>query len=89
MRSAGGERSSGDEGIHCLALLIVGLLPTLIGLTGSVYFFAALLLGLGYLGFGTHLAIAPSVTTTRRLLLASLVYLPAVLALMAVDKIPS
>lgn len=74
---------------HCLALLIVGVLPSLIGLAGSIYFFGALLLGVVFLGCGIDMAVARSVPATRRLLLASLLYLPAMLALMALDKLPS
>jgi len=71
----------------CLALLAVGLLPTLIGLTGRVYFFGALTLGVLFLGCGMAQAISRSVPTARRLLVASLLYLPTLLALMAFDKV--
>src|SRR4029450_1329926 len=37
---------------YCLALLVVGLLPTLVGLTGPIYFVVAFVLGLVFLGFG-------------------------------------
>lgn len=70
----------------CLALLAVGLLPTLIGLTGSVYFFGALALGVLFLGCGMAQAVSRSVPAARRLLFASLLYLPTLLALMAFDK---
>ncbi len=73
---------------NCLALLAVGLLPTLIGLAGSVYFFGAFVLGMGFLGCGIGLAISRSETAARRLLLASLLYLPVLLTLMALDKVP-
>jgi len=73
---------------NCLALLAVGLLPTIIGLAGSVYFVGAFVLGVGFLGCGIGLAISRSETAARRLLLASLVYLPAQLGLMALDKVP-
>jgi len=73
---------------NCLALLAVGLLPTLIGLAGSVYFFGAIVLGLMFLGCGIALAISRSEASARRLLFASLVYLPAQLGLMALDKVP-
>ena len=73
---------------NCLALLAVGLLPTLIGLAGSIYFFAALALGIAFLGCGIGLAISRSEAAARRLLFASLVYLPAQLLLMALDKVP-
>jgi protoheme IX farnesyltransferase len=73
---------------NCLALLAVGSLPTLIGLAGSAYFIGAFILGVGFLGCGIGLAISRSETAARRLLLASLVYLPAQLGLMALDKLP-
>jgi protoheme IX farnesyltransferase len=71
----------------CLALVAVGLLPTLIGLTGHVYFFGALALGLSFLGCGMAQAASRSVVGARRLLFASLLYLPTLLALMAFDKV--
>lgn len=71
----------------CLALVAVGLLPTLIGLTGHVYFVGALALGLLFLGCGMAQAASRSVVAARRLLFASLLYLPTLLALMAFDKV--
>ncbi|MFQ5802620.1 MAG: heme o synthase [Candidatus Methylomirabilales bacterium] len=73
---------------NCLALLAVGLLPTLIGLAGSVYFVGAMVLGLMFLGCGIVLAISRSEASARLVLFASLVYLPAQLGLMALDKVP-
>jgi len=72
--------------IGCLALLVVALLPTLSGLAGMAYFTGALLLGLVFLAFGIRQAIAPSAPAARRVLFASLLYLPALLALLALDK---
>jgi protoheme IX farnesyltransferase len=71
----------------CLALLAVSLLPTLIGLAGGVYFIGALLLGLTFVALGGLQALAPSTTSARRVLYASLLYLPALLALLAFDKV--
>jgi protoheme IX farnesyltransferase len=70
----------------CLALLGVSLLPTLIGLAGVVYFAGALALGLGFVALGARQALAPSLTGARRVLFASLLYLPALLTLLALDK---
>jgi len=70
----------------CLALLAVGLLPTLIGLTGPIYFFGALGLGIALLVCGIFQAFSRSLPAARRLLFASLLYLPMVLMLMALDK---
>jgi protoheme IX farnesyltransferase len=71
----------------CLALVAVGLLPTLIGLAGPVYFFGALTLGVGFLGCGMLQALSRSIPAARRLLFASLLYLPMLLALLALDKV--
>ena len=70
----------------CLALLVVSLLPTLVGLAGTMYFAGALVLGLAFAALGTWQAWAPSVAGARRVLFASLLYLPALLALLAWDK---
>jgi protoheme IX farnesyltransferase len=70
----------------CVALLAVSLLPTLIGLAGGVYFIGALLLGAVFVTLGAQQALAPSTVRARRVLLASLLYLPALLALLAFDK---
>ena len=71
----------------CLALLVVSLLPTLIGLAGPVYFAGAFVLGSGFVALGARQALAPSSAAARRVLLASLFYLPALLALLAFDKV--
>jgi protoheme IX farnesyltransferase len=71
----------------CLALLAVSLLPTLIGLTGGLYFTGALGLGLVFVVLGGLQALAPSTVSARRVLYASLLYLPALLALLAFDKV--
>jgi len=73
---------------HTLALLAVSLLPTLLHFAGQVYFVAAFLLGAGFLAFGVVLAFSPSEGAARRLVFASLVYLPLLLGVMALDRIP-
>src|SRR5207247_1381700 len=76
-----------STGLHvvsnCLALLPVGLLPTLMGFAGGAYFLVALGLGLGFLWSAIGLWRRQSATDARRLLFASLVYLPVVLGVMA------
>ena len=74
--------------MNCLALLPVALLPTLLGMAGAVYFATALLLGLGFLWAAIRLARSRSLSDARRLLVVSLVYLPVLLATMALDKLP-
>jgi protoheme IX farnesyltransferase len=73
---------------NCLALLVVGLLPTLVGLTGAVYFVAAFVFGAVFLAYGIAFALSRTATAARQLMFASLLYLPATLLLMALDKVP-
>lgn len=81
-------KSTGRQVVtNCSALLVVGLLPTLVGLTGPAYFVAALVLGMAFLGYGIAFALARTATAARQLLLASLVYLPVLLIVMALDKV--
>jgi heme o synthase len=82
-------RSTGRQIVaHSFALLGVSLLPTLIGVAGSIYFVAALLLGAGFLVSGARHALKPTASTARRLLYASLIYLPAILVAMALNRLP-
>lgn len=69
-----------------LALLAVSLLPTLIGLAGPLYFVGAFALGTALVLLGARQAVTPSSGAARRVLFASLLYLPALLALLAFDK---
>jgi heme o synthase len=73
--------------VNSAALLSVALLPTLVGLSGGLYFCSALALGLMLLGFSVQLARTQALGDARRLLFASLVYLPTLLAIMAADKL--
>jgi protoheme IX farnesyltransferase len=73
--------------VHSLALLAVGLLPTTLHLAGAVYFVIAFALGIAMLVCGVMLARSYSRVAARRLLFASLIYLPALLVVMAVDKV--
>jgi len=82
-------RSTGRHVIvHCLALLVVSLMPTLVGFAGMVYYGAAILLGLYFLSYGCRLAWKPSTTSARQLLFASLFYLPILFFVMALDRLP-
>jgi protoheme IX farnesyltransferase len=81
-------RTTGTQAVsNCLALLPVALLPTLVGLAGGLYFVVALVLGLGFLWSAVGLARGGSTADARRLLVASLVYLPVLLGVMALDKL--
>ena len=71
--------------LGCVALLPVGLLPSVLRVCGPVYFVGALLAGLGFLGFAIALVWRPSHARARGVFFASLVYLPIILVLMVVD----
>lgn len=74
--------------IHCMALLPVALLPTMLGFAGGLYFVAALALGLAFLWAAIGLARFDTSSSARRLLRVSLVYLPLLLGALAIDRIP-
>lgn len=72
--------------IYCLALIPVSLAPTLAGMTGPVYFYCALVLGLAYLYAGVALCIDRTQAKARKLLLTSVVYLPLLYGVMVVGR---
>jgi protoheme IX farnesyltransferase len=70
---------------YAMALIPVSLLPQQVGLAGSLYFAAALALGLAYLTASIRFARDENRSTARRLLLMSLVYLPVLLGCLSYD----
>lgn len=73
--------------IYSAALLVISLIPSAIGLAGSVYFIGAFVAGLMFLGINILMANTTTNVNARRALWASIVYLPVVLILMMADKI--
>jgi heme o synthase len=69
-----------------LALFAVGLVPAIRGESGIVYFAGALVLGGVFLCYGARFAFRMSTVSARRLLFASILYLPLLFALLALDK---
>lgn len=81
-----GRRTARMALLYAAALLPVSLLPTLFGVTGTLYFWGALALGLAYAGAGVFML----VDVNRRawwVFLASIIYLPALLTLAVLDKV--
>jgi protoheme IX farnesyltransferase len=72
--------------IYTLLLLPVSLLPTLLGMSGWIYFYGAIALGALFLLFSLRAAFSKSRQEARRLLLASVVYLPLLFVLMVIDR---
>jgi protoheme IX farnesyltransferase len=70
--------------LYTLALLLVSLMPPFLGMAGGLYFFGALALGVAFTWYGVRLALAPqSHAHASRLFRVSLLYLPALCALLA------
>jgi len=72
--------------IYTLLLLPVSLLPAAIGLAGAVYLVGALVLGVCFLFFSARAALIRTTWQARQLLLASVFYLPALFALMVLNR---
>jgi protoheme IX farnesyltransferase len=71
-----------------IALIAVGVAPTLMGAAGLTYMAVAAAFGLAMFGYGIAMVRAPEQPRpARRLLFASLIYLPVVLLMMVVDKV--
>jgi protoheme IX farnesyltransferase len=73
--------------LYCCALIPISVLPTFFGLTGMIYLLGAILFGFIYLGYGFAVALFRSNTHAHRLLRVSVLYLPALLLLMMLDKV--
>jgi len=73
--------------LYSICLIPVSLMPTLIGMDGIRYEIAALLLSLGFLGFAFRCARSKQRGDARKLFLASIIYLPLLLAALMLDKI--
>jgi len=69
-----------------LALLAVALIPAIRGESGIVYFAGALVLGSVFLCYSARFSLQMSTVSARQLLFASILYLPLLFALLALDK---
>jgi protoheme IX farnesyltransferase len=80
-------RVTGRQAVaHTLALLLVSLAPTAAGMTGWLYFAAALVLGIVFIAVAVRAAVLRSLPAARTLFLASLVYLPCLSVVLLVDR---
>jgi protoheme IX farnesyltransferase len=72
--------------VYTLMLIPVSLLPTMLGMSGKVYLYGAIVLGLAFLYSSVRAAFSLSRQQARRLLLASVLYLPLLFILMVLDR---
>jgi protoheme IX farnesyltransferase len=82
-----GARTGRHIALGCGLLLAASLGPALLGLTGPVYLAGALAAGLLFGAAGLRVARASNPRNARRAFLASIVYLPALLALLVLDRL--
>lgn len=72
--------------VTLLLLIPVTLAPTFLHMAGKIYFVAALLLGLAFLYFGVQIWRERTQQGARRLLLASVIYMPVLFAFLVFDS---
>jgi protoheme IX farnesyltransferase len=85
---ADGSRTGRRAVADSVAMLLMGLVPALCGMAGPVYLVGAVLLGAALVSYAIGLAEGRALADARRLLIATIIYLPALLALLAFDKLP-
>lgn len=81
-----GEITGRQAANYSFALLLVSLLPGVLGMAGRGYFLGAFLLGAGMIFFALRMQLAPGRRYARQLFFASIIYLPVLLALLALGK---
>jgi protoheme IX farnesyltransferase len=82
-----------DEGHSCgrqvvlqsVTLVPISLVPLFFHMTGVFYAIGALIMGFAFLGFGLNFALKRTDASARQLFVASVTYLPLLLALMMLD----
>jgi heme o synthase len=73
--------------LYTLALIPISIAPCLVHMTGLVYFFSAIVLGVAFLYFAIPVARNGERTDARRLFFASIIYLPLLFSILMIDKI--
>ena len=84
---ADGKRTGQQTVSHTLALLVVSLCPFVFKMAGTIYLVGAILLGAGFLFCAIQFSRQLTPARARQLFLASIIYLPLLLALMVWDKV--
>ncbi len=82
-----GIRTARQALLYCAALIPVSLLPSALQLAGPIYALGALVLGFAFFTFCIGFYRERSRDAARRLLLASVLYLPALLPLLLLNRV--
>ncbi|MGI8988519.1 MAG: heme o synthase [Bryobacteraceae bacterium] len=81
-----GESTARQIVIYASTLIPVSLFPSLLGMSGRIYLFGALILGGWFLYSGVRVAFDRTRLRARRVLLVSVIYLPLIYGLMVLDR---
>ncbi len=84
-----GESTARQILLFSVLLIPISLLPKWMGMAGTVYMIGAILLGLLFLYAGVRVSLDRTRVRARKVLLASVVYLPILYALMVLDPVRS
>jgi protoheme IX farnesyltransferase len=84
---ADGRRTGQQTVSHTFALLIASLGPFVFKMAGTIYLVGAIILGMGFLFCAIQFSRQLTLARARQLFLASIIYLPLLLALMVWDKV--
>ena len=83
-----GDNATGHQVlINTMALLPIGIMPSILGITGQIHFFAALLLGTLFALFAAKFAMNQTIPSAKKLLYASYLYIPFQLGIMSFDRV--
>jgi heme o synthase len=72
--------------LYSVALIPISLMPKFLAMAGNVYLYGALALGLAFLYYGLRIRTDRTRQQARRVLLASVIYLPVLFSLMLIDR---
>jgi heme o synthase len=81
-----GEHTARQILFYSLALIPISVIPRYLGMSGNIYLAGALMLGMVYFYSGVLVARHKTRADARRVLLASIVYLPVLYMLMMADR---
>jgi protoheme IX farnesyltransferase len=81
-----GKSTAGRILLYSIALIPISLMPKFFAMAGNVYLYGAIALGLAFLYYGLRIRWDRTRQQARRVLLASVVYLPVLFSLMLLDR---
>ena len=82
-----GRRAGRQAVLYAAALVPVSLVPTLVGISGTVYFASALVLSVALLVLSVRFAVMRSDGSARALFFGSITYLPLLWIVMIANRL--